>query len=214
MHVTLGEPCPSHTTGPAGWRLFVLAGLLLPPVAASSDTGEAFGVARGAAAEDHGAASEPAADPKILGRYRFVGGEQQRQRLLDAIEEVVKDMVFLVRPIARRRLRNNTQPSEELHIDVTATQITIVRSGLHTVSAPRDGSSIVWRSPEGDEFAVRHRLGADEELIQEFVGASNHSNNVFRLAAGGSRLTVQTTISDDRLPSALRYHMTYQRQSP
>ena len=56
-----------------------------------------------------------------------------------AIEDVVKEMIFLARPIARRRLRDSNQPSDELRLEVSATQITIVRPGRPTVAARRDG---------------------------------------------------------------------------
>lgn len=172
----------------------------------------------GAARESH-ADEAPAptahgvATPRVAGHYRYAGGEAQRQQLLDAIEAVVADMVFLARPIARRRLRDGNLPSEELQIEVTSDKITILRPGRPTVSAPRDGSQVVWKSPDGDEFKVRHVLRADHEVTQEFVGDGNRSINEFTLADDGARLVVRTTITADRLPRALRFRMTYQRRS-
>jgi hypothetical protein len=173
---------------------------------------EASGAAPERLLEGSPAASEAGtAAPKIAGRYQYVGGERERQALDSAIDDVVKEMMFLARPIARRRLRDSNQPSNELYLEVSATQITIVRPGRPTVAARRDGAAVVWTSPEGDEFTVRHRLGADGSLIQEFVGDGNRSLNIFKLASDGSQLSVQTTISADRLPKVLRFQMTYRR---
>jgi hypothetical protein len=66
--------------------------------------------------------------------------------------------------------------------------------------------------PDGDEFKVRHNLRGDSEVTQEFVGDGNRSQNVFTLAPDGSRLTVHTTITADRLPGPLRFRMSYQRK--
>lgn len=170
------------------------------------------------------AASEPpqvalavAAEPdaptvKISGTYRYAGGEKQRQQLFDAIEDVIADMIFIARPIARKRLRESNLPSAELQLVVTAEEITVARPGRPTVTAPRDGSTIEWKSPDGDEFEVRHRLVSDSELVQDFVGDGNRSENVFELDASGSRVVVHTTITADQLPKTLRFHMTYRRK--
>lgn len=188
------------------------AAVLVTACAASACVTEASGAALAEVAEGSAAASEAeAAPPRIAGRYQYVGGESERQALLAAIEDVVKEMIFLARPIARRRLRDSNQPSDELRLEVSATQITIVRPGRPTVAARRDGSTVVWQSPEGDEFKVKHRLGADGSLIQEFVGDGNRSSNVFKLASDGSLLTVHTTITADALPKVLRFQMTYRR---
>lgn len=183
--------------------------------ASSGCVPDASGAAVQAAAEPTAVAgAAETAAPKIEGRYRYIGGEAQRQALLDAIEDVVKDMFLLARPIARRRLRDSNQPSAELALEFGARVITIVRPGRPTVAAPRDGSRVVWRSPEGDEFQVKHRLRSDGALIQEFVGDGNRSENVFRLADDGARLTVETTISADALPKVLRFKMSYRRATP
>lgn len=188
----------------------IAAALVLAPACAA----EASGATREVAAEDAKAAGRSdAAAPKVAGRYAYVGGETQRQQLLDAIEAVVQDMIFLARPIARKRLRDGNMPSDGLQIDVTGDKITILRPGRPTVSAPRDGSMVVWKSPDGDEFEVRHTLRSDREVVQDFVGEGNHSINVFTLSDDGARLTVHTTITADRLPRALRFRTTYQRKA-
>jgi hypothetical protein len=191
-------------------RSLIAAVLVLAPACAA----EASGATRELAAESTATPGQPdAAAPAVAGQYRYSGGEPQRQQLLAAIEEVVADMVFLARPIARKRLRDSNLPSEELQLVVTGDKITILRPGRPTVSAPRNGSMVVWKSPDGDEFKVRHTLRGDREVVQEFVGDGNRSTNVFTLADDGARLTVHTTITADRLPRALSFRMTYQRKS-
>jgi hypothetical protein len=149
---------------------------------------------------------------RITGTYSYAGGDKQRQQLIDAVEDVIADMNFIARPIARKRLLESNMPSAELQLVVTDDEIVVARPGRPTVSAPRDGSTIVWESPDGDKFEVRHRLVSETELVQEFVGDGNRSENVFKLDESGSRVHVSTTIAADRLPKTLRFRMTYRRK--
>ena len=201
----------SHTLRPTrtGSRRLAHAMLFAPACLLGTTAG---GVPVAAAAEAPTAAPVPAA-PRIAGVYGYAGGEAERKQLFAAIEHVIHDMIFVARPIARKRLRAPNLPSEELMIAVTADRIIIVRPGRPTVSAPRDGSEIVWRSPDGDDFRVRHRLVGDHRVVQEFVGDGNRSENTFSIDAGGERLTVQTSITADRLPRPLDFRTTYQRKS-
>jgi hypothetical protein len=198
----------SNTQRPrrAGSRRLAHA-MLFAPVCLLGST--AAGVPVAAAADTTDVES---AAPQIAGIYRYVGGEPQRQALLDAIEGVIHDMIFIARPIARKRLRESNMPSDELILAVTADRIMIVRPGRPMVSAPRDGSQITWKSPDGDAFKVRHRLVGGDRLIQEFVGDGNRSENVFSVDPETGRLTVKTSITADRLPRALHFKTSYQRK--
>lgn len=200
---------PSPRPAPRHGRHALLLGALACPAATSG--AELAPRERPDASTGPAATTEPAAEAvAIAGQYRFIGGDKERQALLDAIEDVIADMNFIARPIARKRLRESNLPSAELHLVVTADEITVARPGRPTVSAPRDGSTITWESPDGDEFQVRHRLVDDKTLVQEFVGDGNRSENVFSL--DGDRVTVATTIEADRLPKVLRFRMTYRRK--
>lgn len=201
-----GAPDPSRRRGPRRRTQALLLGAIACPTesgaAVPADTTTAPAIA----------AELDAPTVKITGTYRYVGGEKQRQQLADAIEDVIAEMNFIARPIARKRLLESNQPSAELQLIVTADEIVVARPGRPRVSAPRDGSMIVWKSPDGDEFEVRHRLVSDVELVQEFVGDGNRSENVFKLGDDGSRVVVETTITADRLPKTLRFRMTYRRK--
>lgn len=185
--------------------------LLLSVMACPTESGASV-VAASELPHTAAAAELDAPTARITGTYRYAGGEKQRQQLIDAIEDVIADMNFIARPIARKRLLESNLPSAELQLIVTEDEIVVARPGRPTVSAPRDGSTIVWESPDGDKFEVRHRLVSDVELVQEFVGDGNRSENVFKLDDDGSRVVVATTISANRLPKTLRFRMTYRRK--
>jgi hypothetical protein len=66
---------------------------------------------------------------RFAGTYRYVGGEAEITELDEAIEEVVQKMNFLIRGIARRRLRAPNLPSSEVGVFIERGQIRITRPG-------------------------------------------------------------------------------------
>lgn len=162
------------------------------------------------------AKAEPsdAALERFIGTYRYVGGEDEIQALDRAIDEVVAQMNFFVRGIARRRLRAPNLPSKEVTVVAENEQIRIVRPGQPEVSAPADGEPITWRHPiDGDVFRVRHGIDAQGALYQRFEGDRSVSRNRFVLGKDAKRMTIHTEITADRLPTPLRFKMTYERMS-
>ncbi|MGB5415095.1 MAG: hypothetical protein WBN01_10680, partial [Polyangiales bacterium] len=149
---------------------------------------------------------------QFVGTYTYVGGDAEIRALDRAIDEVVDQMNFFIRGIARRRLRAPNLPSKEVSVFVENGQIRIDRPGQPEVSAPADGRPIIWRHPsDGDVFQVSH--GVDEEgvLYQRFEGERSVSRNRFVLGKDKKRLTIHTVITADRLPAPLRFRMTYER---
>ena len=149
---------------------------------------------------------------QFVGTYTYVGGEAEIKSLDRAIDEVVDQMNFFIRGIARRRLRAPNLPSKEVSVFVEKGQIRIDRPGQPEVSAPADGRPITWRHPtDGDVFQVSHGIDDEGVLYQRFEGESSVSRNRFVLGKGKKRLTIHTVITADRLPAALRFRMTYER---
>ncbi len=157
-------------------------------------------------------ASEPALQP-FAGTYGYVGGEAEIHALDRAIDEVVDQMNFFIRGIARRRLRAPNLPSKQVGVFLEKGQIRISRPGQPEVSAPADGKSITWRHPtDGDVFQVSHGIDDQGALYQRFEGERSVSLNRFVLTKDDKRLTIHTVITADRLPAPLRFKMTYERR--
>jgi hypothetical protein len=149
---------------------------------------------------------------QFAGTYTYVGGEAEIKSLDQAIDEVVDQMNFFIRGIARRRLRAPNLPSKEVSVFVEKGQIRIERPGQPEVSAPADGRPITWRHPsDGDVFQVSHGVDDKGVLYQRFEGERSVSLNRFVLGEGKKRLTIHTVITADRLPAPLRFKMTYER---
>ncbi|MDH3201348.1 MAG: hypothetical protein OEM15_10695 [Myxococcales bacterium] len=150
---------------------------------------------------------------RFAGTYRYVGGEAELQALDRAIDEVVSQMNFFIRGIARRRLRAPNLPSKEVGVFLEKGQIRIERPGQPEVSAPADGKPITWRHPtDGDVFQVSHGIDDQGALYQRFEGERSVSLNRFVLSKGDKRVTIHTVITADRLPAPLHFKMTYERR--
>jgi hypothetical protein len=165
-------------------------------------------------------APSAAADPpesaiqQFVGTYTYVGGDAEIEALDRAIDEVVDQMNFFIRGIARRRLRAPNLPSKEVGVFVENGQIRIERPEHPEVSAPQDGRTITWRHPsDGDVFQVSHGIDDEGVLYQRFEGERSVSRNRFVLGSDEKRLTIHTVIAADRLPAPLRFKMTYRRMA-
>lgn len=166
-----------------------------------------------AAGDGQSEATNPALQ-KYVGTYRYVGGDADIEGLDEAIDDVVSQMNFFVRGIARRRLREPNLPSKKVAISVKDGVIRIDRPDQPVVSAPADGKPIEWRNPDsGDVFEVRHGIDQEGELYQRFKGDRSVSRNRFVLSEDGNDLTIHTVITADRLPAPLRFKMSYERIS-
>jgi hypothetical protein len=82
----------------------------------------------------------PAADVALAGSYRYAGGDAEVKALFATVEDVVKKMNVVVRGIARKRLRKPNMPSAELTVSIDSAAITVARTGLTSVVAPRNGA--------------------------------------------------------------------------
>ena len=150
--------------------------------------------------------------PQFVGTYAYVGGDAEIKALDQAIDEVVGQMNFFIRGIARRRLRAPNLPSKKVSVFVENGQIRIERPGQPEVSAPADGRPITWRHPtDGDVFEVSHGVDEEGALFQRFEGERSVSLNRFVLNKDRKRLKIHTVITADRLPAPLRFKMTYER---
>jgi hypothetical protein len=144
---------------------------------------------------------------ECLGRYRFVGGEGQRAAVLRAVDEVVDDMSFLVRGIARARLRRATAIAQTMAISRDGTRVTVTIDG-RSYATPRDGEVVEVVTATGDEVRLTHRHRGPQ-LDQRFQGDDGGRTNVYRCE--GDQLVLDVVIDSPRLPREIRYSLTYAR---
>lgn len=147
---------------------------------------------------------------RFVGRYHYAGGQEQRDALLAAIDEVVADMSVLTRGIARDRLRESNPVPSEISITRDAGSVTIALDD-RKYTAPLDGSPTEVVGITGDTLQYRVTIATDR-LEQSFVGPKGTRTNTHRVGDDG-RLELRVVVDSDSLPKPLRYRLSFQRSS-
>jgi len=117
-------------------------------------------------------------------------------------------MSFLVRGIARKRLREANRIRERVAISRQGDKLTVRLDG-ETFNAPINGPAVDVVARDGMELKLRYRIakGRIEQTLQaEEGGRTNHFE-----VDGKGRLTVRVRIFSEKLPKDVRYRLTYAR---
>lgn len=140
-----------------------------------------------------------------LGKYRFAGGEAERQSVIDAIDDVVDDMNVLVRSIARGRLQDSNKIPERVSIAKKGDKMVISFDDRH-YEARLDGRPVEVIGITGDP--LRHRVQIESSSLHEsFRGEKGNRDNTFDRS--GDTLRIDVLIRSEKLPKPLRYRLTY-----
>ena len=148
-------------------------------------------------------------DPKLVGKFTYSGGDEEKAKLTAAIEKVVAQMSAFTRGIARSKLAKGNAPTTDVVISTQGHNVTIARSGKPPVTAPTDGSKVQQETTAGPQ-EVSCTLSSGS-IVQDMKGKSSHSTNTFSLSPDGVTLTIHTKIESGRLPAPVVYTMTYKK---
>jgi hypothetical protein len=127
------------------------------------------------------------------------------QRVINA---ATVDMNFIVRPIARKRLRNANPPSKSVSIKSLGDSIEVVVNGNVILRSKPDGRPMDWRY-DGDDYEVETLL-SDSVLTQTFVGDDGRRVNHYRLQPDGT-LLLEVLLTSPQLRRPVEYRVVYVR---
>ena len=123
-----------------------------------------------------------------------------------AIEDTVKDMNFIKRPIARKKLINKNPVYQKVTITVGAQEISIQFDARTPVKMPADGKAVPWTREDGDRFMVSAKVEGNK-LTQHFKSDEGERINVFTV--GDKKLNLGVTVKSPSLPKALTYTIQF-----
>jgi len=152
------------------------------------------------------AAAQP---PELQGTY--VLDSAASDNIDEVIEHVVKDMNFVRKPLARRRLKATTKPSEHLHIAYTGADVTITTDGNSSVRTPADGKPVEWIREDGERFVVTTTHDA-RTMTRVFRADDGERSNAYTLGPDPSTLTMRIVLSSPQLPEPVTYKLVYKRR--
>ncbi len=160
-------------------------------------------VTRGAFAETEREIVKP-----FVGAYRYVGGKEERNARDRAIDQVVSELNFFVRGIARSRLEEATEIHSTLSITATKSFLR-VKLGGRAYIAPLNGRPVKAIGLTGTEVTLRYVI-RQGSINQRFTAEDGGRDN--RLTLKDDHLIMHVRVYSERLPKDLEYRLTYQRR--
>jgi hypothetical protein len=156
------------------------------------------------------AAPPPAGQlPALLdGRFTFSDRPDERAALDQAIEATAQRLSFVIRPVARSRLRSANRIAPWVEISHRGDQIAVQFQGRAPMTASVSGGTVRWKNEDGVEVAMQVRIDG-ETLVQVLTTDEGARTNRFTATPNGLRLAVE--ISSPRLPAPLKYNLSYTR---
>ena len=146
----------------------------------------------------------------FTGTYEFVPAASDNVDA--AIKEATSSMSFIVKPVARSRLKKVNQPRPRLFVRQSADTISIAYDEKFPQVGPLDGNTVKWKNEEGEQFdlSIQH---TEETLTQHFVAPDGERLNEFSQSASGDTLYLGVTIKSPRLKQPLHYRLVYHRKN-
>jgi hypothetical protein len=125
-----------------------------------------------------------------------------------AIEDVVKDMNFIKRPIARGRLKDTNPAYQKVTMTFGATETAIQYEARNPIKTPSNGTAVPWTREDGKTFQVTAKVEGNR-LVQTFKNEEGERTNIWQLADG--KLTLAVTVKSGSLPKPLTYTISFHR---
>lgn len=128
-----------------------------------------------------------------------------------AVDDVVQGFSPLIRGIARRRLAAAARMSGSYTFAPDRDRMTISSDAASEWTTALDRTEIPLLSDKGEDFHLSRWMEAGS-LHSNARSERGSNGNVFELSSDGQRMTVTTTIDNDRLPKTLVYRVEYLRK--
>jgi hypothetical protein len=127
-----------------------------------------------------------------------------------AIEATVAKVNFILRPVARGRLRATNAQYRKVEISSNEKEVSIVFDQLEAIKSPIDGTFVNWTREDGEKLRVNITF-KNGKLVQSLKAADGQRVNTFSLSAQGDKMTIQVVVTSPRIPEPLNYSLVYKR---
>lgn len=144
------------------------------------------------------------------GKWRFVGGQSQRQGVLDGVEATVAALPRALHGIARKRLTATNPVDTSVDISVVGDKVTMNFQSGFTASSVIGGPSTRTKDIEGGRIDAQLRTKGTK-LVLFLQGKGGARTIVFVLSSDRKRLTLHHKITSPRLDVPVQYRLSYAR---
>jgi hypothetical protein len=146
--------------------------------------------------------------PDFVGSYAYVA--EQSESIDAAIEVGVAKVNFIVRKIARPRLRKTNVAYQQLEFRLEGDTLSIQMDQRQPIRLPANGDAVPWRREDGELFDVSARL-EDNALVQRYNAEDGQRSNAFTLDEDGAVLYMRVTVHSPKLKDDVVYRLAYRR---
>ncbi len=146
------------------------------------------------------------------GAYAYAGGDAGRQAMLQAVDTAAAGVSFVIRPIARKRLRDTNQPYDTVSFRIQPGEIVCTRNGKSPIRSDEKGTPVQWTREDGKLYQVTQQF-KDGAFTQLYKAEDGSRTNHFTLSADGAKLSLEVTVESPKLPKPLRYSLEFRRHA-
>lgn len=152
----------------------------------------------------------------LLGTYKYVGGEPEREGVKKAIDNAVADMSGLLRGIARDRLTDANPIPEQLTLKGGGIYFSIVLDD-YSYTGRLDGIAVKVKTTTGDVmnlvygFSPTPAPAPPAQPILEQTFSDDEKSRINRFELQGTRLTMHVRVRADLLPKEVVYDLSFER---
>jgi len=143
---------------------------------------------------------------QIAGSWKLVNPPD----LTATIDHSTAGMNFLIRPIARGRLKKTNPAYPHLVIQQQPKEWVIRYDQRAPQHMPSDGTAVDWAREDGEHFQLSAHA-EQNDLIQTYQAPDGKRVNRFHLDPGTGVLTLAVTVTSPKLPAPLSYTLSYSR---
>ncbi|HXD32778.1 MAG TPA: hypothetical protein VN643_16765 [Pyrinomonadaceae bacterium] len=153
----------------------------------------------------------PTPPPSVQGSFALVNATTASDTVKKAIEEAVKPLKFSVRVPARYYLKKtNIPPYQKIVISCSQAGVSITTDKRAPIRTSSTGSTSDWTREDGENFKVS-TVCEYGKLRQVFQGSNGQRVNTYSIADDDKTLTMQVTITSEKLQQPLKYQLSYSR---
>lgn len=154
------------------------------------------------------AGNASAQTPIPAGTWQFVPG--QSEDISQAVDKAVAHLNFLVRGIARNRLRGANQPISRIVIQYPDNDVYIsFREDEPPTISPRSGEFVPYTRADGEVVQVQTEFG-NGTIRQFFDSDDGQKEHLYRLRPDGM-MALEVTVFSERLREPFTYTWVFRR---
>ena len=130
----------------------------------------------------------------------------------EVIETAVEKLNFVMRDIARGRLKKLNPAYRQVAVTSSPNEISVAVDNQPPLRTPAKGAPVAWVGPDGGKVNASMQL-TGRLLAQTFTSADGRRFNDYTLSPDGRTLTMQVTETSPRLSQTITYKQVYRRVS-